>query len=374
MLFLFYGSGWKPSTYYSRLRFAVLDLDGGADLVGGAVLSAAQTLPYSILPQPSSGSLASLSAAVDAGTFHVGIYVPAGASAALLAAVLSNGASYDPTAQLSFIFDEGRGGSAMAPLLRAAAAQIGAVASAKCAGALLAMNAGAAVGTLNTAVLVQPVSARLVNLHPVPIAGEATVAGIAVITIWITVLAATTIVLGVYDGWEAAGIRRDQQIAFRLLHLVLTVGFIALWPPVVTVGLGAHLSVHTFFAMWAFCWLFMTCFASIITALFRTLGAPLGNAVHGLFLILNLVSSSGVTPQELMPAFFRIGYGLPFYNAVAGLRTILFGSWDNLGRNIGVLFAWIGLCWSLALWKAARHRRALLEGRVLCTKVSVVGH
>ena len=74
-----------------------------------------------------------------------------------------------------------------------------------------------------------------------------------------------------------------------------------------------------------------------------------------------------------MHPFFRIGYGLPFYNAVAGLRTILFGSWDNLGRNVGVLLGWIGLCLSLALWKAMKHRQALLEGKVQCTEVRVVG-
>ena len=70
--------------------------------------------------------------------------------------------------------------------------------------------------------------------------------------------------------------------------------------------------------------------------------------IHTLFLILNLVSSTSTTPQELMPPFFQVGYALPFYNAVCGLRTILFGSYDRLGRNVGVLFAWCGLAWGLA--------------------------
>ena len=274
MLFMFYGSGWKPSSNYGRLRFAVLDQDGGSDIVGAAVLAASQSLPYSVKMLPS-GSLASLTAAVDKGTFHVGVFVPPGASAALLAAVHTN-ASYDPSAALSFIFDEGRGGSAMAPLLRAAASQIGAVASGRCSGALLAINAGASVGTLNAMVLVQPVAARLVNLHPVPIAGMATVAGIAVIDLWVITLAATSIMLGLYDGWEREGIRRDQQIAFRIAHVLLSIGFVSLWAPVVTVGLGAQLGADTFFQMWAFCWLFMSSFAFIITTLMRSLGMALG--------------------------------------------------------------------------------------------------
>ena len=176
-----------------------------------------------------------------------------------------------------------------------------------------------------------------------------------------------------YDSWEAAGVRRDHQIAARVLHEALSVGFISLWPAVVLAGLGANLSKGQFFAMWAYCWLFMGVFGYIITALFRSLSPGPANAIHSVFLIVNLVSSGAVTPMELMHPFFRIGYGLPFFNAVAGLRTILFGSYDHLDRNIGVLFAWLGACQLLAWFKFWRHRREVIEGRVDLTEFSVTG-
>ena len=193
------------------------------------------------------------------------------------------------------------------------------------------------------------------------------------IDLWVIVLATSTIVLKIYDGWEEAGVRRDHQIYLRICHTVLSIGMISLFPAVVTVGLGATLSAAQFFSMWAFSWLFMTTFGLIIIALFRSLGPGLGGAVHGIFLILNLVSSSATTSMELMPAFFRIGYGLPFYQAVCGLRTILFGSYNHLGRNVGVLFAWLGLCGCLAMYKAMKFRKELLQGTVPCTVVVVVG-
>lgn len=292
----------------------MLDNDGG--LVGTSLLSAAHSLPYTIVPV--TGSAASLLADVDRGKYHAGFFANAGASAALALALHSN-ANYDPTTAISFVYDEGRGGSAMKPILLSAAAQVGAVAGAHCAGALLASNGATPAGQLNPRVLVSPVQATIVNLHPVPYPGMATVAGIAVIDLWIMTLAAATIMLGLYDGWEAAGVRRDQQIMFRIAHLLLAVGILSLWPPAVMAGLGETLSPSKFFAMWAFCWLFMTTFGTIIVTLFRSLGPALGNACHSLFLILNLVSSGAVTPIEFMPAFFRIGYGLPFCNAVQGL-------------------------------------------------------
>ena len=84
------------------------------------------------------------------------------------------------------------------------------------------------------------------------------------------------------------------------------------------------------------------------------LGPKVGNLVHLVFLILNLVSSGSITAMELEPPFFQIGMGLPFYNAVSGTRTILFGSYDHLGRNVGVLFAWVGLTFALATTRLLR--------------------
>jgi hypothetical protein len=65
----------------------------------------------------------------------------------------------------------------MAPLLRSAAAQIGAVAAAECTGALLTSFATANVSSLNPSVLVRPVAVTVDNLHPVPFPGMAIVSG-----------------------------------------------------------------------------------------------------------------------------------------------------------------------------------------------------
>ena len=177
-------------------------------------------------------------------------------------------------------------------------------------------------------------------------------------------LTVTMIALQLYDAWERAGIRRDHQVAARLLHEAVCAGCLSFWPPVVLECLGAGLTARTFFALWAFYWLCMYTFGLVITALFRTLGPALGGLAHLLFLILNLISSGAISPVDLMPSFYRIGFGLPFHNAVAGSRTIMFGSYDHIGRNVGVLFAWIGLTLLMAARKTLQARRELRQAGV----------
>ena len=157
-----------------------------------------------------------------------------------------------------------------------------------------------------------------------------------------------------------------------MVHELLISGALALWPPaVVGAGLGGYLGVRGFFAWWALCWLALLSFGQCILWMFRNL-KPYGGLVHQVrptdwpppflpsappppppaaprraalrsvrcrgrhprlsyfvepyvlrprnprqgFFVLNIVSSGALYPLELMPPFFRIGYGLPFWNAV----------------------------------------------------------
>lgn len=338
----------------------VLDADGGP-LVGPALLAATGGVPWTVTVRDACcNTLASIEAEVDHGRFHLALVASPGASAALLASLGAASVPYDPASALTYIYDEGRI-SSLAPLLRTAAAQIAAAASGRVQLALLAHVGSAPVSSLNLRLVAQPVGLRAVNLHPVMYQGESTAAGISIIDLWVITLAATTIMLQVYDKWDAAGIRRDEQVLARITHELLSIGFISLWHPVTLAGLGAEFSARQFFSIWAFTWLFMSSFGLIITALFRGLGPSLGALVHTIFLILNLVSSTATTPMELMPPFFRIGYGLPFYNAVSGMRTIVFGSYDHLRRNCAVLLGWVFLVLAIAASRLVRGRHQALR-------------
>ena len=61
--------------------------------------------------------------------------------------------------------------------------------------------------------------------------------------------------------------------------------------------------------------------------------------------------------MEFMASFFQIGYGLPMMQGVQAMRTILFGSFDHMGRNVGVVSAWIGLSWLLSALIVVKQRK-----------------
>lgn len=61
------------------------------------------------------------------------------------------------------------------------------------------------------------------------------------------------------------------------------------------------------------------------------------------FMILWIISDVSVCflPIEVMPHIFRYGYAAPFYNVSRAVRTIIFGTKNDLGLNFGVLLAWV---------------------------------
>lgn len=62
-------------------------------------------------------------------------------------------------------------------------------------------------------------------------------------------------------------------------------------------------------------------------------------------------------PIEVLPHIYRYGYAFPFYNVSGAVRTILFGTKNQLGLHFGVLIAWMTISlFTLPLfqWNARR--------------------
>jgi len=139
---------------------------------------------------------------------------------------------------------------------------------------------------------------------------------------------------------EKKSIRRDHQNVFRMIGEVALSFCLSIWPPILVAGLGhlfgderVTITTGIFFAWWAWLFLGMYVFISVISVLLRTLGETGGMVVHAFLMIIMLVSSSAVEPVDFMNPFFRIGQGLPLGSSLQGSRTIVFGSYDRLGRN-----------------------------------------
>ena len=62
-------------------------------------------------------------------------------------------------------------------------------------------------------------------------------------------------------------------------------------------------------------------------------------------------------PIEVLPSFYRYGYAMPFYNVSLAVRTILFGTKNEVGIHFVILIAWAALsCITLPTFQWYRRR------------------
>ena len=72
-----------------------------------------------------------------------------------------------------------------------------------------------------------------------------------------------------------------------------------------------------------------------------------------------------VLPTELEIWFYKYGLGFPVYNMSQAVRTIIFNTKNHLGRNFGVLLAWVALSLiTLPLLQYFVRRREIAAERV----------
>jgi len=85
------------------------------------------------------------------------------------------------------------------------------------------------------------------------------------------------------------------------------------------------------------------------------------------FMILLIISNVSVCflPIDVLPRIYHYGYAFPFYNISCAVRTILFGTKNQLGLNFGILIAWVALsCITLPFfqWFMRRNHISELDG------------
>jgi len=136
-----------------------------------------------------------------------------------------------------------------------------------------------------------------------------------------------------------AGVKPIHIAVYRIFHGVTLSLFVSLFQALVVLALGGTFE-RSFGAYWMWSWMATLCFAVIIAFLGMAFG-QIGQLLGIIFLILMISTSGGLNAFILAPDFFQLGYALPMQNAVMGSRTIIFGSYDRIGQNSGVILAWL---------------------------------
>ena len=106
----------------------------------------------------------------------------------------------------------------------------------------------------------------------------------------------------------------------------------------------------------------MTAFGCMFLMSYHVFGDTAGSIVNIVVYTLSTASGVASIPLALAHPFFQLGYALPFYHIVTGMRTILFNSGESLGLNVGVMLLWIAGVFVCA-WRLVLRRQRV--GRVV---------
>ncbi|KAF7350864.1 DUF3533 domain-containing protein [Mycena sanguinolenta] len=85
-----------------------------------------------------------------------------------------------------------------------------------------------------------------------------------------------------------------------------------------------------------------------------------------LFLVFWIISNMSIAgyPLQVLPHIYRFGYFYPFYNISRGVRSIVFGTKDDLGINFGILLAWVVIsCSTLPVFQWWMRRKVVRQSQ-----------
>ncbi|TFK39062.1 hypothetical protein BDQ12DRAFT_604534 [Crucibulum laeve] len=201
--------------------------------------------------------------------------------------------------------------------------------------------------------VVAPILYTIDNFIPFdqPVASAATFVGL----IYLLILSFFTVMIG-NGAREASGLNRlltfRSLIALRFLSPLVGYFFLSLFYSLLNVAfhldLGATFGRAGFMVFWMLNWCGMLAVGLALEALLPLLTVRF----IPFFLIAWIISNVSVCifPIDMLPTVYRYGYGAPFYNVSRSIRTIAFGTKNNVGMNFGILLAWVAVsCISMPL-------------------------
>lgn len=148
----------------------------------------------------------------------------------------------------------------------------------------------------------------------------------------------------------------SSQVNYLVLSLVYALITLAFQIPVnVTFGRSG------FLVLWMFVFLYIGACGGMNEVVVTLILKSGKNAFIAPWIIFNMISNMATTfsPIIFAPNFYRYGYAMPMYNGYEALKVVFFNTWKGeLGRNIGVLCAWIVVMNILIIYMAIHTNRA----------------
>ena len=304
---------------------------------------------------------------VENGNYWGAIIVQANASKTLNTALSTPLHDYDPTKAFLFVYDGGRDPLTVKPHVVAGMYNhfIQFTSRFNLAWVFLVLTyAGDNVASLQPLadapqVLGLPVAFEELDVHPpaTPIIASAT----TVAYIWIFLVAGGSTYLVAYTVQpltREASVRKTMTLLVVPL-LVFLFSLSMVYSVILRIFGVPFTSAGQFVALFLGMFLLQAAVASLVLFLVFLIPVMLIPAITITFVVMNVIAV--FHPVELMPPFYRWAYAMPFLNAVQLARYVLNGSYNRLGYNLPVLFAWIVVPLVLLPMAISRQKRLLME-------------
>ncbi|KAF8198762.1 hypothetical protein K438DRAFT_1759415 [Mycena galopus ATCC 62051] len=344
---IYWGSVWR--TPHHSLPGWIVDFDGGA--VGRSVSNTLrsmsrgtggiswQVVSASKFPE---GILQLQNAIVQEKTWYA-ITINSGASANLSAAVSSADGSYDSSLALTFMGSEARNENIYHIHFPTVALQLEAAVHQFQVQFLQNLSFSANFGALlSTApeLVARPIYYTINNIRPfdVEVASAVTFVGLMYLLILSFFVVLFSTAARAMSGLENS-LTLGSLIRVRIATSFVAYFFISMltWIGMLAVGLAIEAMI------------------TLVTARFIPF-----------FLITWMISNAAVTvfPLQVLPHLYHYGYAFPFYNISRAVRSIVFGTKNDLGLNFGILLAWVMLsCITIPLFQWFVRRRLVAAQR-----------
>ncbi|KAJ8523062.1 hypothetical protein ONZ45_g399 [Pleurotus djamor] len=307
-----------------------------------------------------------VSTAVGEERCWVAVTIRSGATTNLNAAVTTVNATYDGSEAVTVFGDEARSENAYRTIVRSEARDLMEAISDQFALSFVQELAASSPNNLTTLLLnapqivTKPLSHKFINLRPfnVSVASAAVFVGL----IDLTILSLFVVMSG-NTAREQSGLNRLLSCGslFRLrlattfvIYLLLSL-FYSLLNVIFRMPYAAKFGPSGFLILWMVNYVGMLALGLALEVMLTLMTA---NFVS-LFLLLWIAANISVAlwPPDLLPGIFRYAYASPFYNMSRAMRTIFFGTKNNIGQNFSVLIGWIVLsCVTLPLSQWLRRR------------------
>ncbi|KAJ7198449.1 hypothetical protein GGX14DRAFT_181124 [Mycena pura] len=372
MCAIYWGSIWV--TPHRALPGWIVDFDG--DVVGRAVTRTLggrpgnagtngivwQVVAASAFPR----GVSQLEDAIAEEKTWAAVAINPGASSNLLAALSDVDSSYNSSLAMTFIGSEARSEAEyrniILPFISSQlekASRAFALDFARNISTSANANASALLSTAPQ-IITEPISYAIKNVRPfdVPVASAVTFVGLIYLLILAFFVLLVSNAARVASGLEQR-LTLGSLIWVRLLTAIGAYFFVALFYALLSCAfrlpLGRRFGKAGFVIFWMLNWVGMAACGLALEAIATLLTVRF----VPLFLIFWIISNMSVAgyPLEVLPRAYSFGYAYPFYNMERAVRTIVFGTKDNVGLNFGILIAWVAVsCITLPLFQWWRRR------------------